>query len=97
MKIEIPKEYINHFAGATVYVAYCRKSSMFLMNKDQKENFKKTLKEAWGNYGDRCEKGISVQVDKLDIENGTIEIPSKTPLKGEDRVFIRQKAGIVLS
>lgn len=71
------------------------------MNKEEKEGFQKTLDRAWIHFEGGCERGISTPILELHIENGVIDVPTPEDptrrLQGEERVFTRAKAGIVLS
>ena len=101
MKITIPKEYIEHFREGIVFLTYWKKPTLLLMNKDEKESFQETLSKAWIHYEEGCEKGISMLILELPIENGLIDIPTPEDptrrLQGENRAFNRVKAGIALS
>lgn len=101
MRINIPKEYIEHFQEKTVYITWWKKPTLLLMNKKEKEDFQNTLDEAWVHYEDGCERGISTPILELPIKNGVIDVPiPEDPtrrLQGENRVFKKVKVGVTLS
>jgi len=101
MKIIIPKEYIEHFQDGTAYITWWKKPALLLMNKEEKDGFQETLDKAWIHYKNGCERGISVPILELSIENGVIDVPipedPKRRLRGENRVFKKVEAGVVLS
>ncbi|NQV93350.1 hypothetical protein HQ403_02525 [Candidatus Kaiserbacteria bacterium] len=103
MKVSIPKEYLGHFQEDIAFLTWWKKPTLLLMNKDEKESFQETLeKGVWIRFAEGCEwSPLCMPIVELVIEDGIISIPTpedpRRRLRGKNRVFTSDRAGIVLS
>ncbi len=99
MKIQIPKEYEEHFRDDVVYVTRWKSPSLLLMNEAEHDSFQKILEGSRVDCKDGMLRFIRAGILDLKIEDGAIDIPNGVGsfLQGENRAFHRGKAGIALS
>lgn len=97
MKITIPDEYHEHFQEV-LYLTRWKSPSLLLMNADEKAELERILENSRVCAKDGLVRFIKAGILELHSRNGVLDIPEgfSARLEGTERVFRREKLGIVV-
>lgn len=98
MKIIIPEQYREHFAGGVIYATPWKKPSLLLMNQKESIEFQEILRASRVCVGDGSVENLTADIVELPFDGIAINVPSYAErlLVGEIREFAQGKAGLLV-